>query len=66
MSFGLQSFLYFIFGTFVGWKLCELAVTLGLQRLIEDETCDAVTYDKEKDSITLNVGKIKFLDRGIQ
>jgi len=62
----LQVVIAIVFGFALGWKVFETFVCLGIQRMIEADDDDAVTYDESSKTITLNIEKIEMLSRGLE
>lgn len=60
----VQVVIAIIFGFLLGWKVLETFICLGIQRMIVSED-DAVVYDETAETITLNIGKIEMLSRGL-
>lgn len=53
------------FGFVLGWKVLEIVIVLGLQSMINSDD-DSVVFDEVRETITLNIKKLRFLDKELK
>jgi hypothetical protein len=65
MPHQIQLLIAIVFGFALGWKILEIVIVLGLQHMINSDD-DSVVFDEVKETITLNIKKLRFLDRELR
>jgi hypothetical protein len=65
MPHQIQLLIAIAFGFALGWKALETVIVLGLQYMINSDD-DSVEFDEVRETITLNIKKLRFLDRELR